>query len=117
MPRTKGGILTARKRKKVLAYTKGFRWDRKTKKRAATEALLHAWTHAFRGRKQKKRDYRTLWNVRINAASRENGIKYSVLINKLKKADIKLDRKILADLARNNPTIFTKVIEKVHPVK
>ena len=105
--------MTAKKRKKVLAYTKGFRWDRKTKKRAAMEALLHAWTHAYRGRKQKKRDYRTLWNVRINAAARENGIKYSTLINKLKKAEIKLDRKILADLAKNNPQVFAKVITKI----
>lgn len=113
MPRAKGGVLTAKKRKKVLKYTKGFRWDRKTKKRAATEALLHAWTHAFKGRKQKKRDFRTLWNVRINAAARENGMKYSVLINKLKKANVKLDRKILADLARNNPQVFAKVIEKI----
>jgi len=113
MPRTKGGVLTVKKRKKVLAYTKGFRWDRKTKKRAAMEALLHAWTHAYRGRKQKKRDYRTLWNVKINAAARESGMKYSVLINKLKKADIKLDRKVLADLARNNPQIFAKVVAKV----
>jgi large subunit ribosomal protein L20 len=113
MPRTKGGVLTAKKRKKVLAYTKGFRWDRKTKKRAAMEALLHAWTHAYRGRKQKKRDFRSLWNVRINAAARESGVKYSVLINKLKKADVLLDRKILADLAQNNPKIFAKIIEKV----
>jgi large subunit ribosomal protein L20 len=113
MPRAKGGVLTAKKRKKVLKYTKGFRWDRKTKKRAATEALLHAWTHAFKGRKQKKRDYRNLWNVKINAAARENGVKYSVLINKLKKANVKLDRKILSDLARNNPEIFAKVIAKV----
>ncbi len=113
MPRTKGGVLTAKKRKKVLAYTKGFRWDRKTKKRAATEALLHAWTHAYRGRKQKKRDYRTLWNVKINAAVREAGMSYSVFINKLKKSDIKLDRKVLADLARNNPEIFAKVAAKV----
>lgn len=113
MPRTKGGILTAKKRKKILKYTKGFRWDRKTKKRAAMEALLHAWTHAYRGRKQKKRDYRTLWNVKINAAAREAGVKYSVLINKLAKASIKLDRKILADLAQNNPKIFAKIVEKV----
>jgi large subunit ribosomal protein L20 len=113
MPRAKGGVLTAKKRKKVLKYTKGFRWDRKTKKRAATEALLHAWTHAFKGRKQKKRDYRTLWNVKINAAARENGVKYSVLINKLKKANVKLNRKILAELAQNNPETFAKVIAKV----
>src|SRR3989344_5359769 len=77
------------------------------------EALLHAWTHAYQGRKQKKRDYRTLWNVRINAAARANGIKYSELINKLKKADVKLDRKVLADLALNEPKVFEKVLEKV----
>lgn len=114
MPRTKGGIHTAQKRKKILKYTKGFRWDRKTKKRAAMEALLHAWTHAYRGRKQKKRDFRSVWNVRINAAARASGTKYSVLINKLKKADVLLDRKILADLAQNHPTVFVQILEKVN---
>ncbi|MBU4348607.1 50S ribosomal protein L20 [Patescibacteria group bacterium] len=113
MTRVKRGTLSVRKRKKILKHTKGFKWGRKSKVRAAKEAVLHAWTHAFAGRKQKKRDFRTLWNVRINAASRELGVKYSDLINKLKKADIKLDRKILADFARNNPEIFTKIVEKV----
>ena len=113
MTRVKRGTLSVRKRKKILKHTKGFKWGRKTKVRAAKEAVLHAWTHAFAGRKQKKRDFRTLWNVRINAASRELGIKYSDLINKLKKGDVKLDRKILADFARNNPKIFVKIVEKV----
>lgn len=113
MSRVKRGVIANKKRKKILKYTKGFRWGRKSKERAAKEALLHAWTHAYQGRKQKKRDYRTLWNVRINAASRANGMKYSELINKLKKANIKLDRKILADLARNEPKVFAKVLEKV----
>ena len=76
-------------------------------------SLAPRLTHAYRGRKQKKRDFRALWNVRINAAARESGIKYSVLINKLKKADVLLDRKILADLAQNNPKIFAKILEKV----
>jgi len=113
MSRVKRGVTATKRRKNVLKYTKGFRWGRKSKERAAKEALLHAWTHAFQGRKQKKRDYRTLWNVRINAAARANGIKYSELVNKLKKANVKLDRKILADLAKNEPRVFAKVLEKV----
>jgi len=110
MSRVKRGVNANRKRKKILKYTKGFRWDRKTKERAAKEALLHAWTHAFSGRKQKKRDFRTLWNVRINAAARDNGVTYSKLINKLKLANIKLDRKILSALAQQEPKVFAKII-------
>ncbi len=113
MTRVKRGVLNVKKRKKILKYTKGFRWDRKTKERAAREALLHAWTHAFRGRKQKKRDFRQLWNIKINAASRASGLKYSRLIAGLKKANIKLDRKILADLAQNEAKVFQKVIEVI----
>jgi len=113
MSRVKRGKNANKKRKKVLKYTKGFKWGRKSKERAAKEALLHAWTHAFQGRKQKKRDYRRLWNVRINAAARTNGITYSELIDKFKKSNIKLDRKILADFARNEPATFKKIVEKV----
>lgn len=113
MSRVKRGVTANRRRAKVLKYTKGFRWSRKTKERAAEEALLHAWSHAFRGRKEKKRDFRTLWNVQINAVARENGIKYSSLINKLKLAKVKLDRKILAELARQEPKVFAKVVEAV----
>ncbi|MDP3999558.1 MAG: 50S ribosomal protein L20 [bacterium] len=111
MSRVKRGTLSVRKRKKILRYTKGFRWDRKSKERAAREALLHAWTHAFRGRKEKKRNFRKLWNVQINAGARNHGLSYSVLINKLKKANIKLDRKILAYLAQREPKVFAKVLE------
>ncbi len=113
MSRVKRGKIATKKRKKILKYTKGFKWGRKSKERAAKEALLHAWSHAFQGRKQKKRDYRALWNVKINAAARANGVKYSELISKLKKANIKLDRKILANLALNEPKVFEKVLEKV----
>jgi len=113
MARVKRGKIANKKRKRLLKHTKGFRWGRKSKERAAKEALLHAWTHAYQGRKQKKRDYRALWNVRINAAARANGMNYSELVNKLKKADVKLDRKILADLARNEPKVFEKVLERV----
>jgi large subunit ribosomal protein L20 len=113
MPRVKRGTIAAKKRRKILKYTKGFRWGRKSKERAAKEALLHAWSHAFRGRKEKKRDYRQLWNVQINAGARANGVKYSELIHKLKKANIKLDRKILAHLAQREPEVFKKVLEAV----
>lgn len=113
MSRVKRGVIANKRRKKVLKYTKGFRWGRKSKERAAKEALLHAWSHAFQGRKQKKRDYRALWNVKINAAARANGMKYSHLVHKLKSVSIKLDRKILADLALNEPKVFAKVLEKV----
>jgi len=113
MPRVKRGKTAHKKREKILKYTKGFRWGRKSKERAAKEALLHAWSNAFRGRKEKKRNYRRLWNVKINAAARNNGISYSKLINALKKNNIELDRKILADLAQNDPKVFAKILENV----
>ncbi len=113
MPRVKRGKIQNKKRKAILKHTKGFRWGRKNKEIAAKEALLHAWSRAFRGRKEKKRVFRQLWNVKINAASRSNGITYSKLIPLLKAKKVKLDRKILADLAKNEPKVFAKVIEFV----
>lgn len=110
MPRVKRGTIANKRRKNVLKYTKGFRWGRKSKERAAKEALLHAWTHAFRGRKEKKRDFRTLWNVKINAAVREEGMNYSRFIAALKKKKVGLDRKVLADLAEHEPEIFKKIV-------
>ena len=74
MTRVKRGVNAHKRREKVLAYTKGFRWGRKSKERAAKEALLHAWTHAFRGRKEKKRVMRSLWTVKINAAGSALGV-------------------------------------------
>lgn len=112
MPRVKRGTIAHKKREKLLKKTKGFRWGRKSKERAAKEALLHAEARMFRGRKEKKRVARTLWNVKINAAIRPEGLSYSKFIGALKKANIKLDRKILADLAKNHPEVLKKVIEK-----
>lgn len=86
-------------------------WTRSTKFRAAKEALLHAGTHQFADRKKKKRNARRLWSIKINAAARENGISYSKLIDQLKKKNIDLDRKILADIAQHNPDIFKKIVE------
>ena len=93
-----------------MKYTKGFRWGRSHKERAAKEALLHAWTHAFQGRKDKKRDFRKLWNVKINAAIREEGMNYSRFISALKKKKVMLDRKILAHLAEHEPEVFKKIV-------
>ncbi len=113
MTRVKRGTTAHKKRERVLKKTKGFRWGRKTKERAAKEALLHSQSRAFKGRKEKKRTMRGLWNVQINAASRAEGMKYSELIGKLKAKDIKIDRKILSALAKTEPEAFKKIIEFV----
>ena len=113
MPRVKRGTTTHKRREKILKLTKGFRWGRKSKERAAKEALLHALPRMFRGRKEKKRVFRKLWNVQINAAARAEGTKYSALISALHKKNVKLDRKILADLAQNDQAVFKKIVEFV----
>jgi large subunit ribosomal protein L20 len=113
MPRVKRGKNALKKRKKILSYTKGFKWGRKSKERAAKEALLHAWSNKFVGRKKKKRDFRSLWQIKINAGARIEGTTYSKLISDLKKNNITLDRKILADLAEHQPEIFKAVVAKV----
>lgn len=116
MTRVKRGTIANKRRKKLLKAAKGFKWGRKTKYRAAKEALYHAWSYAFAGRKNKKRNYRRLWNIKINAGVRmygENGMNYSKFINRLKKANIELDRKVLAQIAENHPEIFKKLLETV----
>ena len=110
MTRVKRGTIANKKRARILKYTKGFMWSRKNKEVAAKEALVHAWQNAFRGRKEKKRDFRSLWTTRMNAAIRSEDINYSQFINLLKKADIKLDRKVLADLAVNHEKVWKEVI-------
>jgi large subunit ribosomal protein L20 len=111
MPRVKRGKIATQKREKLLRQVKGFKWGRKSKERLAKEALLHAGKHAFRERKRKKREFRRLWQIKINAASRELGLSYSKLMNKLKKANILIDRKNLAYFAQNEPDIFKKIVE------
>ncbi len=111
MARVKRGIISRGKREQLVKYTKGFRWSRKSKERAAKEALLHAWSRAFKGRKEKKREYRSLWNIRLNAALRKEGLKYSGFINLLKKKNVKINRKILAELAVKNPEAFKKIVD------
>ncbi len=113
MTRVKRGKIAHKRRKHLLKYAKGFRWGRKTKYRAAKEAIYHAWEYAYRDRKVKKRDFRRLWQIQINAACRELDISYSKFIAGLKKNKIEIDRKILSQLAKNQPEIFEKIVEKI----
>lgn len=113
MVRIKRGKIAHKRRKHVLKYAKGFHWGRKSKFRAAKEGLLHAWTNAFQGRKTKKREFRRLWQIQINAACRQLGLNYSKFIAGLKKNKIEIDRKILANLAQKHPQIFEKIAEKI----
>lgn len=110
MSRIKRGLMAHKRRKNLLKQTKGFINSRSTKFRAAKEAVLHAGLHSFRGRKLKKRTFRALWQTQINAACRQNDLTYSKFINGLKKAKIEIDRKILADLAQNEPMIFNEIL-------
>lgn len=113
MSRVKRGVGANKRRKNLLKHTKGFMWTRKSKYRQAKEALLHAWSFQFADRKKKKRNFRRLWQIKINAGARDNGLSYSKLINQLKKAKIELDRKILAGLAQQEPEVFKKIVETI----
>ncbi len=112
MPRVKRGTVRAAKRKKLLKQAKGYYLNKSKLYRAAKESVDKALNYAFVGRRRKKRDYRQLWVVRINAAARENGLSYGRLINGLKAAGIGLDRKSLAELAVNHPAVFAQVAAK-----
>lgn len=112
MVRVKKGKAAKKHRKHLLKQAKGFRWGRKSKFRAAKDALFHAWEYSYRDRKAKKREFRALWQTQINAACRQQGISYGKFIFGLKKNKVALDRKILADLAQNHPEIFKKIVEK-----
>ena len=110
MPRTKTVVPGRKRRRKVLTAAKGNRGGRRKLYQTARETLLRGMQFAFRDRRAKKRDFRRLWIVRINAAARTSGISYSKLIGGLKKHDIELDRKILADLAISDPKAFQQVV-------
>ena len=110
MTRVKKGVHALKRRRNVLKQTKGFRHGRSKKEKQAKEALLHAGNYAFAHRKDKKSHNRKLWNIKINAESRELGMTYSKLIGALKRNKIELDRKILADLAENHPKTFAKIL-------
>ncbi|MCK5293161.1 MAG: 50S ribosomal protein L20 [Arcobacteraceae bacterium] len=110
MPRVKTGTTRRARHKKILKLAKGFYSGRRKHFRKAAEAVAHAFQYAYRDRRQKKRDFRKLWIVRINAACRLNGTTYSRFMNALKVADITLDRKILADMAMNDAASFTSLV-------
>ncbi len=110
MTRVKRAVGAHKKRKKTLKLTKGYMWGRKSQYKLAKDALRHALVHAYTDRRRKKRDFRRLWNIKINAASRTQDISYSRFINGLKKNNIELDRKILAQLAQNQPEIFEQIV-------
>ncbi len=105
--------IASRKHRKVLRLAKGFKQSRSSRFKVAQEAVLHAGAYAFAGRKRKKRDLRSLWIVRLNAAVREEGLSYSKFFAGLKKEKIEIDRKILADLAVNDPDTFKEIVSKV----
>ena len=111
MARVKRGTTKNKRRKNILAQTKGYRFGRKNKERVAKEAIHHAGAHAFRDRRKKKRVFRNLWTIRINAAARENGFSYSKLISALKKSGNVIDRKVLSALAKDYPEAFKRLAE------
>jgi len=109
--RVKGGTVTRRRHKKMLSRTQGFFGTRRKLFRRANEAYMKSMAYAYRDRRNKKRDLRRLWIIRINAAARNNGTTYSRLVNDLRGSEIALDRKILAELAVNDPGAFTAIVE------
>lgn len=110
MPRVKRGVIHVKHRKNLLKRAKGFKLGRKNKIRLAKTAVMKAGKRAYVVRKQKKRDFRGLWQIIISAAAKENGLSYSKLIGLLRKNKIGLDRKILADLAENHSVVFNKIV-------
>lgn len=113
MTRIKKGVHALKRRRNVLAKAKGYRFGRGTKERQAREALAHAGSYAFAHRKDKKNDYRRLWNVRVNAAVRPFNLSYSRFIWVLKKKGIAIDRKVLAHLAHARPETFKRLVQKI----
>lgn len=113
MSRIKRGTTASKRRKKVIKAAKGYRWRRKSNYRAAKEAVIKAGKYAYRDRRTKKRTFRRLWILRLNNAVREHGLKYSDFIKLLKDKKIELDRKVMSEMAIENPKEFAKFIEKV----
>lgn len=113
MVRIKGGVQNRKSHKRILKLAKGYWMTRSKQFRKAEEAVLHAGEYAFMGRKRRKRDMRRLWIVRMNAALKNMGLKYSTFIHTLKEKKVGLDRKMLAQIAAEHPTMFEKLVEKL----
>ena len=114
MPRSVNAVASRQRRKKILKLAKGYFGARKNVYTVAKNAVEKAWQYAYRDRKNKKRAFRRLWIARINAAVREQGLSYSKFINQLKKANININRKVLADLAMNHPDTFKEIVKKLN---
>src|SRR5437762_13239377 len=112
MPRVKRSVHARKKRRKVLEQAKGYWGLKKSSYRYAKEQVEHSLVYAYRDRKNKKRDFRRLWIIRINAAARQNGLSYNQFVAGLRKAEIGLDRKVLADLAGSDPAAFAAIAEQ-----
>lgn len=115
MPRVSHAVATKKRKKKVLKQSKGYWGARSRLFRTAREAVDRAQVYAYRDRRKRKRDFRRLWIVRINAAARRNGMSYSQLIHGLGQADVAINRKVLADLAVRDPAAFAAVVEQARP--
>lgn len=113
MVRVKKGVHAIKTRRNILKFAKGFRHGRKNKEKLAYEQLSHSWASAFAHRRDKKGDFRRLWNVKINAVLRQHGYTYSKFIGALKKQEIAIDRKIFAELAEFAPQTFERVVKQV----
>lgn len=113
MPRVKRGVIHTKKRRKILKKAKGYKWGRKKLIKLAKTAVTKAGAYAYRDRRAKKRTNRALWQIRLNAAAREHGLSYSKFIAGLRKNKIELDRKVLSQLANQEPKIFAQIIEKI----
>ncbi len=113
MPRVKRGTFHIKKRKKLLAKTKGYKWGRKNLIKRAKEAVVKAGAHSYVDRRKKKRTRRGLWQIKISAFVKEEGLSYSKFINLLKKKNIILDRKVMADLAENNKEVMKAIVQAV----
>ena len=116
MARVKRGLVSRRRHKKLLEQTKGYRGTKSKLVRVAKEAKLHADAYAYHGRKLRKRDARSLWILRIGEAAKQEGISYSVFMNKLKKAKVELDRKTLSNLIETDLSTFKKIVDSVKNV-
>ncbi|MBW7960453.1 50S ribosomal protein L20 [Microgenomates bacterium UTCPR1] len=113
MVRIKAGVQSKKRHKKILKLAKGYRMTRHKQFGKAMEAVLHAGEYAFTGRKDKKKDFRKIWIIRLNAAVRKFGLSYSRFVQKLKMGKIEVDRKILSKIATEHPAVFAKLIEKL----
>ncbi|MFB6225777.1 MAG: 50S ribosomal protein L20 [Candidatus Paceibacteria bacterium] len=113
MPRVKNSTTTIKKRRKLMKKVKGYEGGQKNLFRAAKQAATRAGHQAYTGRKQKKRDMRKMWNVRINAAARDNGLSYSEFIGLKRKKDVELNRKVLSEIAADKPEVFANIVNFV----